>query len=116
MTLKQLESTVESLIKKSITRNRVSSIPIELPTLNLKVALKASVGNTKHDLKIQRLITRGWLSEDSIGYVWYRNPGGYITWVARWYQPSPKNMKMYIVYLQEVFIGLTGDKEWPFKP
>ena len=115
MTVKQLETTVKSLIKKSITRNRVSSIPIELPTLNLKVALKASVGNTRNDKKIQHLIDRGWLSEDSIGYVWYRNPGGYITWVARWFETT-RNMKLYVVYLQDVYAGLIGDREWPFKP
>lgn len=113
MTPNEFDKQVRSLINKSLKHKKVSSLAVTLPILEQKANLKATVGNLKRDKGVQHLIDRGYVAEDSIGWIWYRNPGGYITWVARWY--INQRDKTYVVYLQDVYKDLIGDSEWPFK-
>lgn len=113
MKLAQTYQDLMLLAKDTFKSKKVSKTDTNLPVgdTDRKTTVHAAMGNIKHDADLQKVIDAGKVSEDRIGYVWYKAASGLTIWLARFEVDSTKDISL--VFLPDVYHGLYGYDHLP---
>lgn len=113
MKLAQTYTDLLGLAKQAFKAGKVVKADTNLPVgdTDRKTTVHATMGNTKHDVDLQKIIDAGKVSENRIGFVWYKAASGLTTWLAKFEVDPSKDISL--VFLPDVYHGLYGYDHLP---